>query len=104
MGGVAFLVTARQQPGGGREDSWREPKSLWNQAWFCGLRSAYGFASWGKRLDRDDWLAKAGLALNFALAAPQTRGAVPRLLSGRRRRSLGDGTMVYVRTAQAART
>lgn len=77
VGGVAFLVTARQQPGGGREDSWREPKSLWNQAWFCGLRSAYGYASWGKRLDRDDWLAKAGLALNFALAAPQTQGLFP---------------------------
>lgn len=77
VGGVAFLVTARQQPGAGQEDCWREPKSLWNQAWFCGLRSAYGFASWGKRLDRDDWLAKAGLALNFALAAPQTRGLFP---------------------------
>ncbi|MDI4644085.1 hypothetical protein [Cohnella hashimotonis] len=77
VGGVAFLVTARQQPGGGREDSWREPKSLWNQAWFCGLRSAYGYASWGKRMDRDDWLAKAGLALNFALAAPKTQGLFP---------------------------
>jgi len=77
VGGVVFIVRARQKPGLGREDDWREPKSLWNQAWFCGLRSAYGYAWWGRQLERPDWVAKARLALEFALAAPQTGGLFP---------------------------
>ncbi|MBB6694555.1 hypothetical protein H7B90_24470 [Cohnella xylanilytica] len=77
VGGVAFLVTAAQKPGMGRENVWREPKSLWNQAWFCGLRSAYGFARWGRDRGMDDWSARAELALNFALSAPRTNGLFP---------------------------
>ncbi|MBB6637448.1 hypothetical protein [Cohnella thailandensis] len=77
VGGVAFLVTAPQKPGLGSEEKWREPKSLWNQAWFSGLRSAYGYASWGRKFGREDWIAKAELALSFALAAPQTNGLFP---------------------------
>jgi hypothetical protein len=76
-GGVVFLVCARQKPGFGRENEWREPKSLWNQAWFCGLRSAYGYALWGKEKGNADWQHKAELALNFALSAPQTGGLFP---------------------------
>jgi len=77
VGGVVFLVRAVQKPGFGREEEWREPKSLWNQAWFCGLRSAYGYALWGREKGRADWTAKAELALNFALSAPQTDGLFP---------------------------
>lgn len=77
VGGVAFIVRALQKPGMGREEEWREPKSLWNQAWFCGLRSAYGYAWWGRRNGRTDWVDKAGLALNFALGAPQIGGLFP---------------------------
>ncbi|QMV43197.1 hypothetical protein [Cohnella cholangitidis] len=77
VGGVVFLVCARQKPGFGQEEEWREPKSLWNQAWFCGLRSAYGYALWGREKGRTDWEEKAELALNFALSAPQTDGLFP---------------------------
>ena len=77
VGGVVFIVCARQKPGLGREEEWREPKSLWNQAWFCSLRSAYGYALRGKERGRADWTEKAGLALNFALSAPQTDGLFP---------------------------
>ena len=31
VGGVVFIATAKQKPGMGRENEWREPKSLWNQ-------------------------------------------------------------------------
>ena len=77
VGGVVFIATARQKPGLGREDQWREPKSLWNQAWFCGLRTAYGYGLWGLRRGRADWREKAELALNFALSAPQRGGLFP---------------------------
>ncbi|MFC4597485.1 hypothetical protein [Cohnella hongkongensis] len=77
VGGVVFIVCARQKPGKGREEEWREPKSLWNQAWFCGLRSAYGYALRGRETGRADWVEKAELALNFALSAPQTNGLFP---------------------------
>ncbi|MCD9021290.1 hypothetical protein [Cohnella silvisoli] len=77
VGGVAFLVTAGQKPGQGRENVWREPKSIWNQLWFCSLRSAYGYALWGRHLERRDWMEKAEKALNFALSAPQRNGLFP---------------------------
>ncbi len=76
VGGVVFIVTAKQKPGCGGEDIWREPKSLWNQAWFCSLRSAYGYFNWGKKLDRQDLVRKARLNLNFALNAPQHDGFI----------------------------
>ncbi|MBJ6362474.1 hypothetical protein ACFOQM_14505 [Paenibacillus sp. GCM10012307] len=77
VGGVVFLVCSWQKPGHGREDEWREPKSLWNQAWFCGLRTAYGYALWGRQQGREDWVRKSELALNFALSAPQQDGLFP---------------------------
>lgn len=77
VGGVVFIVRARQKPGLGEEDQWREPKSLWNQAWFCGLRTAYGYAQWGRANGREDWVAKSRKALNFALSAPQQNGLFP---------------------------
>jgi len=77
VGGVVFIVCAWQKPGLGQEEQWREPKSLWNQAWFCGLRTAYGYALWGRRQGREDWVQKSEKALNFALSAPQSDGLFP---------------------------
>jgi len=77
VGGVTAIVTAGQKAGLGEERNWREPKSLWNQAWFSSLHSAYGYAVWGDALDRADWRAKARLSLNFALSAPQVNGLFP---------------------------
>jgi hypothetical protein len=77
VGGVVFIATAKQKPGLGQEEIWREPKSLWNQAWFCSLRSAYGYWKWGRQWNLSDWIDKAELALAFALSAPQTNGLFP---------------------------
>jgi hypothetical protein len=71
VGGVVFIVTAKQKPGLGKEDLWREPKSLWNQAWFCSLRSAYGYRLYAKQTGNEEMVRKSELALNFALAAPR---------------------------------
>jgi hypothetical protein len=77
VGGVVFIVTAKQKPGHGQMDIWREPKSLWNQAWFCSLRTAYGYWQGGHRFNRPNWTEKAEKALEFALSAPQTNGLFP---------------------------
>lgn len=77
VGGVVFIVTAQQKPGSGKEEVWREPKSLWNQAWFSSLRSAYGYRMWGELCDKPDWIEKSNKALNFALSAPQINGLFP---------------------------
>jgi hypothetical protein len=77
VGGVVFIVTAKQKPGMGMEHRWREPKSLWNQAWFCSLRTAYGYWQAGHKYNRPDWTAKTEMALEFALSAPQINGLFP---------------------------
>lgn len=77
VGGVVFIATAKQKPGMGMEQNWREPKSIWNQAWFCSLRTAYGYWQAGHKYKRPDWTSKAEMALEFALSAPQTNGLFP---------------------------
>lgn len=77
VGGCIFIVRARQAPGLGMEDRWRERKSIWNQAWFCSLRSAYGYRLWGEALRDADLVRRANLAKAFALSAPQTNGWFP---------------------------
>lgn len=94
VGGVVFITTANQKPGLGNEEGWREPKSIWNQAWFCSLRSAYGYALWGKRLGNSDWQKKAEKALNFALSAPQTNGLFPGCYRADDRGGWADGRWI----------
>lgn len=77
VGSVVFIVTAEQSPGYGKPAQWREVKSIWNQAWFSSLRSAYGYYLWGKEWDRPDLIERARLSKEFALAAPQKDGLFP---------------------------
>ncbi|MBW8351762.1 pectate lyase [Bacillus sp. IITD106] len=77
VGGCVFIVRAAQTPGLGQEDSWREKKSIWNQAWFSSLRSAYGYRLWGERWNNKDMIRRSELAKNFALSAPQKNGLFP---------------------------
>jgi hypothetical protein len=77
VGGCVFIVRGIQTPGMGNEDQWREKKSLWNQAWFSGLRSAYGYRLWGEQWNDTDLIHRSELAKNFALAAPQKNGLFP---------------------------
>lgn len=77
VGGHVFIVTAKQKPGQGKEEEWREAKSIWNQAWFCSLRSSYGYALWGRHWGDRDLIEKAEKNLQFALSAPQINGLFP---------------------------
>lgn len=74
VGGAVFIVTAGQKPGLGREHIWREPKSLWNQAWFCGLRSAYGYYRYGRDFRKPEFQRYGLLGMEFALSAPKING------------------------------
>lgn len=77
VGSVVFIVTAQQSPNYPEKVGWREIKSIWNQAWFSSLRSAYGYYRWGQAWDRPDLIEKARLSKAFALAAPQKDGLFP---------------------------
>jgi hypothetical protein len=77
VGGCVFIVRGVQTPGNGQEDNWREKKSLWNQAWFSSLRSAYGYRIWGEKWKNTDYIRRSELAKNFALSAPQKNGLFP---------------------------
>lgn len=77
VGGCVFVVRGVQSPGLGQEDHWREKKSLWNQAWFSSLRSAYGYRLWGEHWNDTDMIRRSELAKNFALSAPQNNGLFP---------------------------
>lgn len=77
VGGCVFIVRGSQTPGMGQEDNWREKKSLWNQAWFSSLRSAYGYRLWGEQWNDSEMIHRSNLAKNFALAAPQKNGLFP---------------------------
>lgn len=77
VGGWVFLARAAQKPGLGKEDIWREKKSIWNQAWFSSLRSAFGCALWGKRWNDAEMVTDANLAKELALSSPQQNGLFP---------------------------
>ncbi|WP_123041552.1 hypothetical protein [Cohnella candidum] len=91
VGGPVFIVRAAQAPGHGEENLWRERKSLWNQAWFCGLRSAYGYRLWGERRNDPDWIRRAELNKEFALAAPMRNGLFPSVFTAGDTQEWTDG-------------
>lgn len=77
VGANVFIVRGIQTPGLGNENKWREKKSIWNQAWFSSLRSAYGYRLWGEYWREDDLIRRSELTKNLALSAPQTNGLFP---------------------------
>ena len=74
VGAPQMIVTARQSPGCSDVWSQREPLAIWNQAWFCSLRSAQGFYRYGKLNHKDDYVAKALMVKELALQFPQDDG------------------------------
>lgn len=63
--------------GGVSMNSWGHENATWFQCWFNDLRSAYGTYLWGKRLKRDDLVAKARQTRQLLLHSPQTNGLFP---------------------------
>jgi hypothetical protein len=74
VGAAVFIVTASQSPNFKGIKNQREARSVWNQAWFCSLRSASGLLRYAKRTNNRDLMEKANLTKELALSFPQEDG------------------------------
>ncbi len=74
VGAPVFIVTVAQSPNYTGAVSEREKRSIWNQAWFCSLRSATGLYRYAKRTNDNKLLKYAEKTKQLALAFPQTDG------------------------------
>ncbi|QJD83969.1 hypothetical protein [Cohnella herbarum] len=81
VGAPAFIVNVQQSPNYPGVASEREFRSIWNQAWFSSLRSAQGLYRYGKRIGNDEYVRRAMLAKELALAAPQRGGLFPSVIA-----------------------
>ncbi|MGP4041086.1 hypothetical protein ACTWP4_14485 [Gracilibacillus sp. D59] len=92
VGGCVLVVKAAQSPNKGKMNNWREKKSIWNQAWFSSLRSAYGYRIWGQQWNDREMIQRSELAKNLALSAPQTNGLFPSVYSADEQQKWENGT------------
>lgn len=77
-GAPAFIVDVAQHPSVPMaERRWREPKSVWNQAWFSTQRVANGLLRHARQGGSAELEQRARLMTEVALAAPQTNGLFP---------------------------
>lgn len=74
VGAPSFIVTVAQSPNYKGVVSEREKRSIWNQAWFCSLRSATGLYRYAKRTNNKELLEYAEKTKQLALSFPQTNG------------------------------
>ena len=74
VGAPIFIVNSTQSPNYFKPYIMREPRSIWNQAWFSSLRSASGLYRHAKRTNNQDYLEKALLTKELALSFPQNNG------------------------------
>lgn len=74
VGAPVFIVNVTQSPNYPGHVNERELRSIWNQAWFCSLRSASGLYRYAKRTGREDLLNYANMTKELALSFPQTDG------------------------------
>lgn len=81
VGAPVFIVNYTQSPNYPGEVDEREFRSIWNQAWFNSLRSAQGLYRYGKRTKNEDYIRKAQLTKELALAFPQKNGLFPGLIA-----------------------
>jgi len=87
VGAPVFIVDITRHPSVPVADRrWREPRSIWNQAWFSTQRCANGLYRYARQVGSDDLALRAKQMTELALAAPQTNGLFPAVLM-----SSGDG-------------
>ena len=80
VGAPVFIVTTQQSPNYGAPTDEREFRSIWNQAWFCALRSASGLYRYAKQKNRPDLLRAANLTKELSLSAPMNDGIFPAVI------------------------
>jgi hypothetical protein len=80
-GAPVFIVDVMQHPSVPREKRrWREPPSIWNQAWFSTQRCANGLLRYSRQIASADLEERARRMTRIALAAPQSDGLFPAVL------------------------
>jgi hypothetical protein len=81
MGAPVFIVDVTRHPSVPlAKRTWREPRSIWNQAWFSTQRAANGLLRYARQTGQDDLALRARQMTEIALAAPQADGLFPALL------------------------
>lgn len=82
VGAPAFIVDVAQHPSVPLERRrWREQRSIWNQAWFSTQRCANGLLRYARRIGSVELERRARMMTAVALAAPQTDGLFPSVLT-----------------------
>ncbi len=80
-GAPVFIVDVHRHPSIPVADrTWREPRAIWNQAWFSTQRCANGLLRYARQIEADDLESRARRMTEVALAAPQTDGLFPAVL------------------------
>ncbi|HEY8073635.1 MAG TPA: hypothetical protein VIF62_05990, partial [Labilithrix sp.] len=80
-GAPVFIVDVTRHPSvPPAERTWREPRSIWNQAWFSTQRCANGLLRHARRTRDEDLERRAHRMTNVALSAPQDDGLFPSVL------------------------
>ncbi len=95
VGAPVFIVNASQSPNYPKPYWEREFRSIWNQAWFCSLRSASGLYRLAKRTNNNDLLEKAKLTKELALSFPQKNGFFPSVIGTELGLTNVNGKKVY---------
>lgn len=104
VGAPQFIVTVYQSRHYDRPFSIREHLSIWNQAWFCSLRTAMGLYRYARRIGDKRLLSHAQMTKELALRFPQEDGlfdsvvCVPDCwveIDGQRYKKAGDWSQMY---------
>jgi hypothetical protein len=80
-GAPVFIVDVTRHPKvPPLERRWREPRSIWNQAWFSTQRAANGLYRYARQVGSADLSRRAHLMTQVALSAPESDGLFPSVL------------------------
>jgi hypothetical protein len=80
-GAPVFIVDVGRHPSvPPAQRTWRERRSIWNQAWFSTQRCANGLLRYARQIGDSDLERRAHMMTEVALAAPQTDGLFPAVL------------------------
>lgn len=74
VGAPVFIVTTAQSPNYHGIKKERELRSIWNQAWFCSLRSASGLYRYARMTGSTEYKEYAEKTKELALSFPQKDG------------------------------
>jgi len=76
-----FIVDVTRHPSVPLADrQWREPRSVWNQAWFSTQRCANGLFRLARQTSDNELAERAKQMTQIALSAPQSNGLFPSVL------------------------